>query len=208
MRNLLTSLLLACLSFVAEAGEVTTTYEVALNGQQFLVEANVATNVLVEGREWKLSVREKPERTFNDGDISFAFPSTHALTKEVDSGITTWTLDGEDSVLILIKLKGSDASGVANETVKSLLKKYGAKSKQLNCQVMIGRETLSGKKVTALLVGETITQEVYAMKAGPNGYVLIIQNSGETESNESRKVKALLKDTFKRATFSNEKPAK
>lgn len=58
---------------------------------------------------------------------------------------------------------------------------------------------MSGKKITAELFGEIITQEIYELKAGSDGYILIIQDSSETESAETSAAKKLLKQTFKRS---------
>lgn len=199
MRILLSLLLLTWTAHAMQAGEFTTTYEVTLNGQKFSVNAGATTNVVVDGKELKLSAQEKSEKTFSDGKISFTFPAAHAASKEVEDPVTTWTLDGQDNVLILLKIEGVDPTEVGKDTIQSLRKQYGAKSKQSNCSISLGSEEVSGKKITAVLAGETINQEVYELKAGLDGYILIIQDPGETESEETRKVKLLLKQTFKRA---------
>lgn len=129
MRNLLTLLFLVWLSLVTRASEVTTTYEITLNGQRFSVNAETITNVIVDGKELKLSAREKSEKMFTDGNISFAFPAAHAVSKEVEDGVITWLLDGQDNVLILMKMEGTDPTEVGKETIRSLKQQYGAKSK-------------------------------------------------------------------------------
>jgi hypothetical protein len=172
MRNRLTLLLLAGASLAIYAGEVTTTYEVTLNGQKFNVNAEATTNVMVEGKELKLSAREKPEKTFSEGNISFAFPAAHTVSKEVEGEVTTWTMGGENNALILLKIKGVDPGEVGKETILSLKKQYGSKSEQSNCRTTFGKETVNGEKITAVLVGETINQEVYELKAGSAGYIL------------------------------------
>ena len=208
MRKLLTLLLLVWPGLAMQAGEVTTTYEVTLNGQKFDVSAETTTNVIVDGKELKLSAREKPEKAFSDGNISFAFPATHAVSKEVEDETTTWTLDGQDNVLILLKIKGVNPTGVGKETVQSLKRQYGTKSKESNCKVTLGNETVNGRKITSEIAGQTITQEVYELKVGSDGYILIIQDSGETESSETRTAKMLLKQTFKRTPAPDAKQSK
>ncbi len=208
MRNLLLIFLLARLGFVTHAAEITTTFEVTLNGQKFSVNAEASINVMVDGKELKLSACEKPEKTFSDSNISFAFPATHAVTKEVADTVTTWTLDGQDNVLILMKMKGVNPSEVGKETVQALRKQYGAKSKVSNCSITLGSETVIGKKITAVLVGELINQEVYELLTSSDGYILIIQDSGESESAETRAAKSLLKQSFKRTAVPTPKQSK
>jgi hypothetical protein len=152
----------------------------------------------VDGCKLSLAAREKPEKTFNDGNLSFAFPSTHAVSKEVEAGVTTWTLDGQDNVLILLRMEGADFKEVAQETVAALKAQYGAGAKQSNCRLALGTESVPGKRITAQFADETINQEIYELNAANGGYILILQDSGETTSLETREVKKLLRETFRR----------
>ena len=144
-------------------------------------------------------------KLFRDCKITFSFTATHAVSKEVKDEVTTWTLDGQDNVLILLKVKGLEPTELGKETVRSLKQQYGAKSRQSNCKVTLGNETVNGKKVTVEIMGETLTQEVYELKAGSDGYLLIIQDSGATETSETRAAKTLLKQTFKRISSPDSK---
>jgi hypothetical protein len=162
---------------------------------------------VVDGCKLSLAAREKPEKTFNDGNLSFAFPSTHAVSKEVEAGITTWTLDGQDNVLILLRVGGADSKETARETVAALKAQYGAGAKQSDCRLALGKESVAGKRLTARLAGETINQEIYEFTAANAGY-LIIQDSGETTSRETREVKKLLRETFSRQPASATKEVK
>lgn len=207
-RNLLAMLLIAWPDPEMRAGEVTTTYEITLNGQKFNVNTESATNVIVNGMTLKLSARENPEKTFSDGNIAFNFPATHAVSKEIEDEVTTWTLDGQDNILILLKMTGVDPADVGKETIRNLKRQYGTKSKLSDCKLALGGEMFSGKKITATLAGATISQEVYELKAGSDGYLLLVQDSGETESAETRTAKALLKQSFKRTAVSEAETAK
>ncbi len=208
MRHLLTTLIAAFSVFClrATAGEVTTTYEVVLNGQKFIVNTESTTNVVVESKKLALSVRETPLKKFSDENLSFSFPAAHAVLKEEEADITTWTLDGQDNVLMVYKIKDMDPAEFVEEMTKSLKETYGRKTKQTSCKGAFGNETLDGQRITATLAGETITQEIFGLKAGTAGYVLIIQDSGEKESVETQSVKKILKDTFTRKPIKRAKP--
>jgi hypothetical protein len=196
----LTPLCLSLLTggFQTSAGEITTIYEITINGQKFGMNAESTTNVVVDGCKLSLAAREKPEKTFSDGNLTFAFPSTHAVSKDVEAGVTTWKLDGQGNVMLLLRVEGADSKGVAQESVAALKAQYGAGAKQSHCQLAVGEESLPGKRLTAVFAGVTVNQEIYEFNAGTAGYCLVLVDPGGPASLKTREVKKLLRETFSR----------
>ena len=187
---------IALMALRGRAGEVTSYYEVTLNDQKVTVAGGATTNVVVGEKRVRVGARETEFKKFNDGNISFLFPAGHAVQKEDDPAFTSWTLDGQDNVMMIYRLKELDASEFCGNLKRELEKKYGRATRSVACECSFGTNVLKGTRITARLIGETIVQEVYSLPACKGEYVFLIQDSGETPTPEARLVRDKLKETF------------
>ena len=177
----------------AEQSDVSESYEITLGGQKIIADSGVSTNIVVDGKKLAVSVQGLPFKKFDDGDISFMFPTRHAVEKEQTETDTTWTLDGQDNVITVHKVNDMN---LADNLVAELKRGYGKGTKVDKCQCWFGSNKINGQKISAKLAGQTIVQEIYNLPGSTNNYVFIIQNGSEDEIAETRMVKRKLKETF------------
>lgn len=189
-------LLVLSLAFVCHADDVTSFYELTLNGQKVIVAGGTATNTIIDGKEMRITVRGAEWKKFDDGGVAFNFPASHGVAKDEKDAFILWTLDGQENIIMIYRLKDLDATEFLNNVVQELGKKYGRSSRTTDCECAFGGKAVKGKRITAQLAGETISQELYSLHARNGDYVFLIQNSGGTESSETRQVKDKLKETF------------
>lgn len=188
------SLMLACSA--ASAGEVTESYDVSVDGKKFTIDGAV-TNLTVGSKNVAIGVQRSKFKKFDDGTLSFLFPSDHAVKAEKEAdGMASWTLDGQDTVIMVHRLKDMDAQTFVKDVLNSMLETYGKSAKVEDCQKQFGPNLVKGKRINATLAGESITQDIFSFPGAPTGYVLVIQE-GEKNSPEARLVNEKLKESFK-----------
>ena len=197
MRSLSTIFCLGLLGlYPANSAEVTESYEVTISGQKIIVDSETTTNAVVDGKKLSIRVRELLFKKFDDGNISFMFPARHAVEKKQVAGDTSWTLDGQDNIIMIHRVKDAD---FAKTVLKELKSEYGQDSKVEDCQCWFGSKKISGQKITAKFAGQKVVQEFFNLPSSSSSsvnYVFVIQDSNETESDETRMVKRKLKETF------------
>lgn len=189
-------LLLALGANCASAREVTESYDVTIDGKKFSVTGGAVTNLTVGDKKVAIGVERAKFKRFDDGKVSFLFPSDFSVEKDDDSGMTMWSLDGNSSVIMLYQLpKEIEADEFAENVVKDLMKTYGKGAKLEKCERQLGAKTVKGKRIEAKFAGESIVQEVYDISEGSAKYTLMIQDDPE-KTEEAKLVGSKLKETF------------
>lgn len=189
----ITSLWLGCVMF---AGEVTESYDITFDGKKFSVVSGTVTNLTVGGKTVAVGVEKAQFKRFNDGILSFLFPGDFSAEKEESEELTSWTLDGHDTVIMLHKLqKGIDPVEFADDISKDLVKTYGKGTKLERCERQFGSKVVKGKRIKMKIAGESLVQEIFSITGGTSNYVFVIQED-EEKTPEAKLVGDKLKETF------------
>jgi hypothetical protein len=139
-------------------------FEISIDGKTYQV---------VEGQVLKLeSTLSKPSisiklsdlKKFEAASLSFDYPKHLSFEYEKDSGVTTWTLNGNSLVVTLFAL---DAKIPLNTLIEPMVEKFGKK----NCTVEdfkkeLGHHLTNGKRLHVRLAETNMIIDFYEIKSG------------------------------------------
>ena len=131
------------------------------------------TYQVIEGQVLKLeSTLSKPSisiklsdlKKFEAASLSFEYPKHFSFEYEKDTGVTVWTLNGNNVVVTLFEL---DAKVPLATLVEPMIKKFGRK----NCTVEdfkkeLGHQLTNGKRLHVKLAGTSLTIDFYEINIG------------------------------------------
>jgi len=169
--------------------------------QTFILKINGKEYLLNEGEELKIdSFLNKPVisislpdyKTFIAKPVSFQYPHNMAYEFEKEEGVSTWTLNGNELVIMFFEF----AEEVKAESLaKEMMKKFGEKNCQLgNTSKKLGGKTLNGKKLNISLAGQKLTMDLLEVKLGDGkSRLLVFQDSVEDFDNPSEEAATTLK---------------
>jgi len=174
--------------------------ELEVDGKSVPVEPNRTFEVEINGRKVPVRLKVLPHRVFDREGVRFQYPADHGW--EVDRGesaVTIYTLDGNNTVIMLMKYNVPIEEGKARQRMADgLLAQYGKNAKQSPLTLKLGEITATGTRVDAKIVGESMRQDIYSFKHRDSTWLLMIQdtpNDGEPSA-ETRAVVEMLQKTF------------
>jgi hypothetical protein len=140
---------------------------------RFEISIDGKTHQVVEGQVLKLeSTLSKPSisiklsdlKKFEAASLSFDYPKHLSFEYEKDSGVTTWTLNGNSLVVTLFAL---DAKIPLNTLIEPMVEKFGKK----NCTVEefkkeLGHHLTNGKRLHVRLAETNMIIDFYEIKSG------------------------------------------
>jgi hypothetical protein len=165
---------------------------------------------LGDGKPVKARLTARPERRFRAGGVSFRYPRHHgfAFEGDADAGLATWTLDGNDNVLILTRYDMPiDEDDLRQSVVEGITSQFArAEHKTETTTLSLGGVRRPAARVRVKLGDASLVQDVCTWRAegkdGPS-YSLIVQDSPPDgaapgkPSPETARVLKLLDETFK-----------
>ena len=187
----------------AEPPAVTEEYTLEIDGKSVDVRDGETATVEVAGKKVRAKITPKPDKLFRAGAVSFRVPKQFSLETEAQpDGTTLWTLDGDNGVIILVRFPAATQPGdVIKTTVDALTTQYGKENAKVSpASIQLGGRSHQGTRVTATAVGETITQDNFAWRAGGTTYLLMVQETPQEDGSspaEVRRVRQLLAETFR-----------
>lgn len=182
--------------FSAEVREVSQGFELTVDEQKFVL-TNAVSKIEIDGKERQVAVRPLEAKTFDDRLVSFQFPSHISVVKEEEPEYTMWDFNGDDVYMALTKAPQAESRDFADNYPQTLREQYeGAKTSKTKLQ--LGADELTGTRFEVSLVGSTIVQDVYSFEVEGQWYVLLLQDSGGQGTSEMNRIRALLKQTFRR----------
>lgn len=143
-----------------------------------------------------MTLRMKPTRTFRLSGVSFDYPTSYGWeVDKADKECTTWTLDGNNVVLILTRYRDEQNQMVlCNAVVDEMKGRYGSHNcKSTTATLKLGKNTLEGYRVDARLAGQSLVQNVYSFVANGAVHLLILQDKPAPSGAGSDEYAALLK---------------
>ncbi|MEP4077884.1 hypothetical protein [Haloferula sp.] len=142
------------------------------------------------------SVKLVPDdfRIFSYGGVHFKYPSGFGFEADMTTpDVKLWTLDGNDSVIMLQYYVGVELS--AKEMADQLIGFYGAAAKGEPKKIghrYNGKE-YSGFRVTAEIAGAVIFQDVLAIPTKDGSRILVIQDLPAAEKVSEKEAKLVSK---------------
>jgi hypothetical protein len=183
-------------------------FALELDGKSVDVQLDTPATAEVGGKQVEVRLTAKPDRLFRGGGISFRYPRQHGFEVERDpggDGTTTWTFDGNQNVVILLRnAEPVDPGELSRDIIETMSEQYGKENSRTEpTSIELGSRKVTGTRMDVRVAGERLVQEVFAWQAregeGPT-YAMIIQDTppeaGGT-SEETRGVRELLARTFK-----------
>jgi len=129
-------------------------FQININSQQY---------TLVEGDELilddkidktKISVKLLDFKKFDNGDISFDYPSNFSFESEESEGYKNWNFDGNDYVISVFEIEGETT---VKDFIDSMIEQFGKENcSTKDIQIELGNKKLNGIKLKVELAGEKI----------------------------------------------------
>lgn len=102
-----------------------------------------------------ISVREADTRTFKTEDLQFDYPSHFAYEFEQDFGYRSWTLDGQNFVVMYFEY---DEPMDLDFFVDEMVKQFGKQNCKVEAKtIQMGDKLLKGKRINISLIGQRLT---------------------------------------------------
>jgi len=144
-------------------------------------------------------IRTSPYMTFDFEGLMFDFPKHFTSQFERGVGYKTWTLDGNDFVIMYFVF---DMPIEASVFVKEMVDKFGKKNCTLSDRrTRLGNIDLAGKRINITLVGVKLTYDLFELKTndGKTHYIAFQDTKGDdgSESQEGLETLDVLNKTIK-----------
>ncbi|WP_420572150.1 hypothetical protein [Kordia sp.] len=160
--------------------------------------------VTINGKDYKISEGEEIRRdgntisvtlanskTFDNGTISFDYPTSFGFEYESSFGYKNWTFDGNNYVIMYFEI----AVGTLDSFVDEISGRFG----KSNCKIektslQLGSRKLKGKRINVNLMGEKLTLDLLEIKM-KDGKTRIIafQDSADEYGNPTEEGKETIK---------------
>jgi hypothetical protein len=171
---------------------------VDVGGKSYEMKDGVAGTIRVGDVDVPLTVRVLPERQFDADGIRFRFPSDMAVQRTVEDGVTTWSLDGQDVVLMLVLSAEPHEAGNTQTTVQGIRQALAGTATGLREQastLRLGGKDVAARRLSYQIAGERVFQVVTSLPVANGSVILMLQESGESTP-EADRVRSLLDRTF------------
>jgi hypothetical protein len=169
-------------------------------------------DVLIDGKEFSILdgdtlkydsksivIRTSQYMTFDFEALKFDFPKHFSNQFEHGDGYKTWTLDGNDFVIMYFIF---DIKVERDAFIKEMVDKFGKKNCTLSDRrTKLGTIDLSGKRINIALAGVKITYDIFSLNTddGKTHYIAFQDTKGDdgSESQEGLETLDVLNKTIK-----------
>ncbi|MBL8738736.1 MAG: hypothetical protein JNL12_20070 [Planctomycetes bacterium] len=152
-------------------------------------------------RELKVSARVWPTRRFAAAGIGFEYPTDMGFEfegDEGDEGVSHWTLDGSNVVMIVQQFQAGETDELAQTVLSSVNEQFGGDGKLSPAKVTLGGKDLAAHRVGFEVAGHALTYYAVPIVGAKGSVVLMLQDSApfDQPSEEMKGVLELLAKTF------------
>jgi hypothetical protein len=139
-------------------------FEITIDGKTYQVAEGQLLKLESTLSKPSISIKLSARKTFEAASLSFEYPKHLSFEYEKDSGVKTWTLNGNSLTVTLLEL---DAKISLNELVEPMVKKFGKK----NCTVEdfkqeLGHRLTNGKRLHVILAETNMIIDFYQINSG------------------------------------------
>ena len=143
----------------------------------------------------KVTLRVRPERRFDYQGLRFRYPQNYAWEYEAkEDGPQSVTLSGHTNVLIFQFYEDTnDPARQAEKLANSIAASLRSSTQTSACELVDAEQRkLAGKRLEAVVAGQTIAQEVYAIPLGNEVALLVVQDSPGEDGKADPETAAML----------------
>jgi len=139
-------------------------FEITINGKTYqVVEGQILTLDPTLSKP-SISIKLLDRKKLETASLSFEYPKHLSFEYEKDTGLKTWTLNGNSLVVTLFEL---EAKIPLNTLIEPMVEKFGKN----NCTVEdfkneLGHKLINGKRLHVKLAGTNITIDFYELISG------------------------------------------
>jgi hypothetical protein len=178
-------------------------FTLEIDGEQVPVALDQDVEIDVNGKPVRLKLTAKPDRLFRGVGVSFRYPRQHAFSVEPgEEGSTTWTFDGDDNVLVLVKIPAvAPPADVTRDMAQMMTEQFGRKNVKVGQSILsLAGKPMRGTRLTMTIGGQKHVSDLYAFNTADATFVLTVQDTPAddgTTSAETTRTRALLEETFR-----------
>jgi hypothetical protein len=122
-----------------------TTYELIINGEKHLVTEGNTLNLEGDFENPAISIKPSEYKTFDNGNITFDFPSYFTYESEKQVEIHSWTFSGIDYVIMYFEY--TSKVGI-NDFIYAMTLQFPSSPSQTEpIKMELGKKTLTGKRM-------------------------------------------------------------
>ena len=149
-----------------------------------------------------VTLRLEPHREFAYGGVKFRFPREYSFEADLSSpAFSMWTLSGNDCVLMVHRYRNQpNVQELHASVVDQILKAYKTSNKKSGpIELEVQGTVLKGTRLEVELASTQIVQDVYAIKAGKDVVMLIVQDSPKDKAASAERISTerLLRESLK-----------
>lgn len=152
-------------------------FEVLVNDKRYVVSEGMelSLDTLIKP---KIIIRQSGYKKFENSSLTFEYPRHLAFEFNESVGLNTWTLSGNNTVVIVFQLAGK---GFLETLVDGISEKFGKE----NCTVesfekKLGSKLCKGKSMKITLAGESLRYDCYELASSDSfSNYIFIQDSLE-----------------------------
>jgi hypothetical protein len=139
-------------------------FEITIDGKTYQVVEGQVLKLESTLAKPSISIKLSDLKKFEAASLSFEYPKHFSFEYEKDTGVTIWTLNGNNVVVTLFEL---DAKIPMNTLVQPMIKKFGKQ----NCTVEdfkkeLGHQLTNGKRLHVKLAGSNLIIDFYEINFG------------------------------------------
>lgn len=130
----------------------------------FILKVNDKEYLVRENEELKLdstlngpviSVKKANYMSFDNGSLSFKYPSNFSFEFEEDYAYKNWSLDGNSFLVMIFEL---NVKADLNDLVSGMVDEFGKRNcKVEKTEMKVGDRVLKGKRINVTLIGQKLT---------------------------------------------------
>lgn len=165
-------------------------------------EVSINTNhkIVVSGKPHKVRIEVSPTRNFNKAGLNFDFDSKrHFSYKELSPVVDHWSLDGNNTVIIIQNYKVKVENSEILDSFKEEYRKMKAKTKSTKTRLNYDGKSVTGQRLLINMGDIKLEQQIFFFNKKGETRVMILQDAhdeGNSNTKEFVKMRALVQKTL------------
>jgi len=167
--------------------------ELTIDGQTHDVPLGTPSTLTIHGRQVAVSIAAKPYRELAAAGVELHYPQHMAYEYDEGEGVTTYTMDGNDAVLMLQHYQGKITPAEALAFyVDGVSGMFGQANTHIgDTALQLAGKQVQGKRLRIMVAGNVFVQDVFAI-AGPAGTLgIVVQDTPDDDGKTTAETRAM-----------------
>jgi len=164
------------------------------------VSMNADHKIVVSGKPHKVRIEISPTRNFNKAGLSFDFDSKrHFSYEELSPVVDHWSLDGNNSVIIIQNYKVKVENSEILDSFKEEYRKMKAKTKSTKTKLNYDGKSVTGQRLLINMGDIKLEQQIFFFNKKGETRVMILQDAPDEDNSNTKefvKMRALVQKTL------------